>query len=142
VTVCDPVAERLETAARLSASRGVARGEELEPGTAALAVDAAGVEATWCAAVAAVENGGDIVVLGLGQAEGPFPMAVLVRRAIRLRGQFAYSRADFAGAVEILAEGDLELGWLSEAPLAEGAGSFAGLVDRPAEHVKVLLAAG
>ena len=32
-------------------------------------------------------------------------MAVLVRRAIRLRGQFAYSRADFARAVELLAEG-------------------------------------
>jgi threonine dehydrogenase-like Zn-dependent dehydrogenase len=67
-------------------------------------------------------------------------MAQLVRRAIHLRGQFAYTRADFARALEILAEGDLPLDWLSTAPLAEGAVAFADLVDRPAEHTKILLA--
>jgi len=62
-----------------------------------------------------------------------------VRRAIRLRGQFAYSRADFARAVEILGEGDLDLRWLSDAPLAEGAQAFANLVERPDKFSKVLL---
>jgi alcohol dehydrogenase len=66
-------------------------------------------------------------------------MAVLVRRAIRLRGQFAYSRTDFARAVAILGEGDLGLDWLSDAPLSEGAEAFANLVDRPAQYAKVLL---
>jgi threonine dehydrogenase-like Zn-dependent dehydrogenase len=78
-------------------------------------------------------------MVGLGQAEAAFPMALLVRRAITLRGQFAYTRADFARAVEILADGDLDLGWLSDAPLAEGADAFANLVDRPAEFAKVIL---
>ena len=78
-------------------------------------------------------------MLGLGQAEGAFPMAVLVRRGITLRGQFAYSRADFARAVEVLAAGDLDVDWLSTAPLDDGAQAFADLVDRPAEHTKVLL---
>jgi len=78
-------------------------------------------------------------VLGLGQADAPFPMALLVRRAIVLRGQFAYTRRDFARAVEILAEGDLDLAWLSDAPLEAGAEAFANLVDRPAEYAKVLL---
>jgi threonine dehydrogenase-like Zn-dependent dehydrogenase len=139
VTVVDPVAERRENALRLGAHDGVASGDDLAAGGAGLVVDAAGFEATWRAAIAAVRNGGDIVVLGLGQADAPFPMAVLVRRAIVLRGRFAYTRADFDRAVAILAEGDLDLGWLSDAPLAEGAEAFANLVDRPAQYAKVLL---
>jgi threonine dehydrogenase-like Zn-dependent dehydrogenase len=139
VTVVDPVPERREHAFRLGAHAGVASGDELEPGFADIVVDAAGFEPTWRTALASVRNGGEIVMLGLGQAEGPFPMAVLVRRAIRLRGQFAYSRVDFARAVQLLARGDMDLGWLSDAPLDEGAEAFANLVDRPAEYAKVLL---
>ena len=67
-------------------------------------------------------------------------MAVLVRRAITLRGQFGYTRAEFARAVDVLADGDLPLDWLETAPLAEGAEAFANLVDRPAEHAKIVLA--
>jgi 2-desacetyl-2-hydroxyethyl bacteriochlorophyllide A dehydrogenase len=137
VTVVDPVAERRESALALGAHVGVAK---LEAGGFDLVVDAAGFEPTWRAGLAVVKSGGDIVMLGLGQAEATFPMAVLVRRGIRLRGQFAYSRADFARAVEILGEGDLGLHWLSDAPLADGAEAFANLVDRPAEFAKVLLA--
>jgi threonine dehydrogenase-like Zn-dependent dehydrogenase len=139
VTVVDPVPQRLDHAGALGADSAVAGADALEPGSAHLVVDAAGFEATWRAGVDVVRSGGEVVVLGLGQADAPFPMAVLVRRAISLRGQFAYSRADFARAVEILAEGDLELGWLSDAPLAEGARAFANLVERPAEYSKVLL---
>jgi threonine dehydrogenase-like Zn-dependent dehydrogenase len=131
VRAVDPVAERLETATALGATDF--------DGPATLAVDAAGFEATWRAAVDAVESGGTVVVVGLGTAEGRFAMAALVRRAITIRGQFAYSRGEFARAVEILAEGDLDLGWISEAPLAEGAQAFANLVEHPAEYAKVLL---
>jgi len=139
VTVVDPVAERRENALRLGASAGVASGEELPAAGATLVVDAAGFEVTWRAAIGAVRNGGDIVVLGLGEAEALFPMAVIVRRAIAVRGQFAYTRADFARALEILAEGDLDLAWLSDAPLSQGAEAFENLVDRPAQYAKVLL---
>jgi threonine dehydrogenase-like Zn-dependent dehydrogenase len=139
VTVVDPVPARLEHARRLGARTALAGADAVPPGAADVVVDAAGFEATWRAGVDAVRSGGTVVVLGLGQAEGSFPMAVLVRRAIALRGQFAYSRADFARAVEILAEGDLDLRWLSDAPLADGAQAFANLVERPAEYSKVLL---
>jgi threonine dehydrogenase-like Zn-dependent dehydrogenase len=132
VRAVDPVAERLETARRLGAT-------DFE-GPADLAVDAAGFEATWRASIDAVRNGGTVVVLGLGDAEGMLPMALVVRRAITFRGQFAYSRAEFARAVEILTETDLELDWLSDAALADGAQAFANLVERPAEFSKVLLA--
>ena len=140
VTAVDPLPERREQARRLGSAEATA---ELA-GDAAfdLVVDAAGFERTWRAGLAAVKSGGTIVMLGLGQAEAPFPMAQLVRRAILLRGQFAYTRADFARALAILAEGDLALDWLATAPLAEGAQAFADLVDRPAEHTKILLANG
>jgi threonine dehydrogenase-like Zn-dependent dehydrogenase len=131
VRAVDPVAERVATAELLGASRF---DEPVD-----LAVDAAGFESTWRAAIDSVENGGHVVVLGLGAAEGTFPMATVVRRAISVRGQFAYSRADFAKAVEILADEDLDLSWLSEAPLAEGARAFANLVERPAEYSKIVL---
>ena len=78
-------------------------------------------------------------MVGLGNAEATFPMALLVRRSIRLRGQFAYSRAEFQEAIDILAAGDLDLGWLDDAPLSAGAEAFANLVDRPAEFSKILL---
>jgi threonine dehydrogenase-like Zn-dependent dehydrogenase len=131
VRAVDPVASRLETARRLGATDF--------DGPADLAIDAAGFEATWRAAIEAVANGGQVVAVGLGQPEGSLPFNVIVRRAIRIRGQFAYSRADFARAVELLAEGDLDLSWTTDAPLAEGAQAFANLVERPAEFSKVVL---
>jgi threonine dehydrogenase-like Zn-dependent dehydrogenase len=134
VHAADPVPERLELARRLGAA-----GNDAEPQSADLAVDAAGFEATWRGGLDAVCNGGAVVMLGLGAAEGRFPMAVLVRRALAVRGQFGCSRADFARALEILAGGDLELGWLSRASLADGAAAFANLVERPAEYSKILL---
>ena len=131
VRAVDPVESRLETARLLGAT-------DFE-GPADLAVDAAGFEATWRAAIDAVKNGGQVVAVGLGQAEGSLPFNVIVRRAIRIRGQFAYSRADFARAVELLAEGDLDLTWTTDMSLAEGAQAFANLVERPAEFSKVVL---
>jgi L-iditol 2-dehydrogenase len=131
VRAVDPVASRLQTAHLLGATDF--------DGPADLVVDAAGFEQTWAAALEAVRPGGEVVVVGLGSAEGSFPMATLVRRAIRLRGQFAYTRAEFQQAVDILAEGDLALDWTTDAALADGAEAFANLVERPAEFSKVVL---
>jgi threonine dehydrogenase-like Zn-dependent dehydrogenase len=140
VTAVDPVPERRALAEELGAARAVAAADEIEAGSAELAVDAAGFEATWRGAIDSIRSGGTVVVLGLGQAEAPFPMASVVRRGLTVRGQFAYTRAEFARAVGILAEGDLDVGWLSTTALADGARAFADLVDRPAEYSKILLA--
>ena len=102
-------------------------------------LDAAGFEPTWRAAIDAVQSGGTVVMLGLGQAEGTFPMAVLVRRGITLRGQFAYSRSDFARAVEVLADGDLDARLALDGAARRRCAGVRDLVDRPAEHTKVLL---
>jgi threonine dehydrogenase-like Zn-dependent dehydrogenase len=137
VAAADPLAERRELALRLGAGRAVADAADVSG--CDLAVDAAGFEQTWRAAIDALSNGGTLVVLGLGQAEGGFPMAGLVRRAIVARGQFASSRADFADALDILAQGDLDVGWVQQAPLTAGALAFENLVDRPSEFTKVVL---
>jgi threonine dehydrogenase-like Zn-dependent dehydrogenase len=139
VTALDPVAERRAHATLLGAEAALAEGDDPDGMSFDLAIDAAGFEATWRTAVGAVRNGGAVVVVGLGQAAGPVPMAEIVRRSVHVRGQFAYSRADFAAAVEILSASDLDLGWIVERPLTEGADAVADLVDRPAEVTKVLL---
>jgi L-iditol 2-dehydrogenase len=139
VTALDPVPARRAHATLLGARTVLAEADEVEVASYDLAVDAAGFEATWRTAVRAVPSGGSVVVVGLGQAEGSMPMAEIVRRSIRVRGQFAYSRAEFAEAVDILAAGDLVLDWVVERPLSEGAAAFADLVDRPEEVTKVLL---
>ena len=140
VTAIDPLAARRELALRVGASRVAETADELEPQEAALVVDAAGFEATWRASLELVRSGGEVVVLGLGDAEGSFPMATLVRRGISMRGQFAYSRDDFSAALAILAEETLDLDWLSLEPLAHGASAFALLVEQPERYVKMLLA--
>ena len=66
-------------------------------------------------------------------------MAVVVRRAIRLRGHFAYSRADFQEALDILSDPNPAFDWIDEVPLGDGPEAFANLVDRPARFTKVLL---
>jgi threonine dehydrogenase-like Zn-dependent dehydrogenase len=141
VLALDPVPERRAVAERLGAASSA---EQADRGASFdLVVDAAGFAATWRIALDLAAPGGDVAMLGLGEAEGSFPMALLVRRAIRLRGQFAYTRAQFSRALDMLGGGlgeALDGEWLSVAPLAEGAEAFEHLVRDPAHYIKVLLA--
>jgi hypothetical protein len=66
-------------------------------------------------------------------------MATLVRRSIRVRGHFAYSRADFETALRVLEDRSLRFDWVNEAPLREGAFAFENLAGRPSQFTKVLL---
>jgi threonine dehydrogenase-like Zn-dependent dehydrogenase len=139
VVAIDPVAKRRAIALRLGAARVAESRDDIELPSFDAAVDAAGFELTWRVAIAAVRSGGSVIVVGLGEAEGSFPMAEVVRRAVSVRGQFAYTRADFSHAVGVLAEGQLDTSWIVEMALDYGAQAFANLVDRPAEYSKVLL---
>ena len=139
VMAVDPVSERLSHAERMGATASGRDAAEILPGWADLAVDAAGFETTWHAAVEAVSPGGTVVVVGFGQPEGVIPMASVVRRAVTLRGQFAYTRAEFARALAILAQDDLDVDWTAEMPLEDGERAFYQLVDDPAHYVKLLL---
>jgi len=141
VYAVDPIPARRALAERLGAAATDESVDQLDPAARSveLAIDAAGFETTWRECINAVQPGGAVVVIGLGQAEGAFPMATLVRRAVTMRGQFAYSRADFSRAIELLAQGDLELDWITERPLSDGAQAFSDLIDRPAQYSKILL---
>jgi threonine dehydrogenase-like Zn-dependent dehydrogenase len=140
VTAVDPLSERRALASRLGASTSAASVEELEPASVELVVDAAGFPASWQAALSLVVAGGEVVVLGLGAAEGPLAMAVLVRRGIRMRGQFAYSREDFAQALAALGSESMDVDWCLTQPLSEGATAFQRLVEEPSHYTKILLA--
>jgi len=87
-----------------------------------------------------VRSGGSVVVIGLGQAEGSMPVGDLVRRGITVRGQYAYTRADFEASLALLAGRPPRLDWVSVMNLEDGAEGFRRLVHEPADTIKVLLA--
>jgi len=141
VVAVEPVAERRAAAGALGAQVVLDKVEEIEPGSADVAVDAVGVQATWDGAIRGLRPGGELVLLGLGQASGPMPIADLVRRAITVRGHFAYTRADFANALQMLAERPPPDDWVEVLPLGDGADAFARLSESPPRATKIMLQA-
>ena len=73
-------------------------------GGAELVVDAVGSDATRAASVALLQPGGCAIWLGMHDMEATIPAFDLVVREQSIRGSFAYTDADFARAVELLAE--------------------------------------
>ncbi len=142
VSAADPVDARRALAGRLGAVTTVASAAELPAGFADVAIDAVAIEATWTAAVAAVRPGGSVGIVGLAQAEGVMPVGDLVRRAITVRGHYAYLREDFEAAVALLASDPPPLDWVEVVGLEDGAEAFRRLVEEPGSAVKVLLAPG
>ena len=142
VVAVDPVAARRERAARLGAARVLADAQEAEGFEADVAVDAVGAEPTWRAAVSSTRTGGEIVIVGLAQDEGGMPVAELVRRSLRVRGHFAYTRAEFDEALALLSQERLATDWLEVMPLVEGPAAFSRLADAPDGTAKILLRPG
>jgi len=69
-----------------------------------LVVDAVGADATRAASVKLLRPGGCALWLGMHDMEATIPAFDLVVREQTIRGVFAYTNADFARAVELLAE--------------------------------------
>lgn len=122
----DPV----QAAQRVSAGNGVD-----------VVIDAVGTDATRRAAIAAVRPGGTVVFLGLHEAESTLQANYIVRSETRIVGSFAYTPADFAEAVAMLARREVQAAsdWLEERPLDACAHSFAQLVDAPPAIAKIVL---
>jgi len=104
-------------------------------------IEAVGSQVTRQTAVKAVRAGGQVVLVGLHQAESPFEANFIVRSEIHVSGSFAYTPANFAQAVEMLLAGDIRPSaqWLEERPLADCAAAFAQLVDAPSAMAKIVL---
>lgn len=107
---------------------------------AAVTVDAVGSAMTRKQCVQAARNAGTLVLTGLHEETSAMPAAEITRREIVVHGCFAYSPANFAEAVDLLAQDKIRLDpWIVEAPLAEGGPWFDRLIDAPGNVAKVLL---
>ena len=78
--------------------------EDAVGGRVDLVVDAVGADATRAASVTLLRPGGCALWLGMHDTEATIPAFDLVVREQTIRGVFAYTDADFARAVELLAE--------------------------------------
>lgn len=139
VVAIDPLPERQVIAQTAGATSVASEYSPADHGVFDVAIDAAGFESTWKAGIDSLRPHGELVVLGLGQPKGVFPMATVVRRAIRVRGHFAYSRADFQESLDILGDPNLAFNWIDEVPLRDGPEAFADLAERPERYLKVVL---
>lgn len=107
---------------------------------AAVAIDAVGTAQTRAQCVQATRATGTVILSGLHQETSEIPAADIIRREILVKGSFAYSPANFARALELLAAGNIRLDpWIAEAPLAEGGQWFERLLNSPGNVSKVLL---
>jgi threonine dehydrogenase-like Zn-dependent dehydrogenase len=139
VVAVDPLPERQALALAAGASAVAASLSASYHGSFDVVLDAAGFELTWRTGIDSLRPGGELVVLGLGQADGAFPMATVVRRSIRVRGHFAYCRAEFEMAVRLLADRSFNFNWVDEVALSDGAVAFEKLAHRPSQFTKLLL---
>ena len=108
-----------------------------------VAIDAVGTGVTRTQCVAATRTTGMVILSGLHEETSTMPAADIIRREIVVRGAFAYSPANFATALALLAADAIRLDpWIVEAPLAEGGHWFDRLIDAPGNVAKVLLRPG
>lgn len=106
-----------------------------------IVIDAVGSTTTRQTAIKALRPGGIAVFVGLHEPASGLPANHIVRSEIKVTGSFAYTKADFATAVELLAAGAIRPSeeWLEERELSACADSFAELVDGSPTYSKIVL---
>jgi threonine dehydrogenase-like Zn-dependent dehydrogenase len=106
----------------------------------AVALDAVGTALTRAQCIAATRSAGTMILSGLHEEVSSMPAAEIIRREIVVKGSFAYSPANFARALEMLARAEIRLDpWITQAPLEDGGHWFDRLIDAPGNVSKVLL---
>ena len=107
---------------------------------AAVTVDAVGTAGTRQQCIAATRATGLMLLSGLHEETSAMPAADIIRREIVVKGSFAYTPANFATALDLLAADKIRLDpWITEAPLPDGGKWFDRLIDAPGDVSKVLL---
>ncbi|GIH16169.1 alcohol dehydrogenase catalytic domain-containing protein [Rugosimonospora africana] len=133
VTVVDRSPQRLELARRLGAT-------STEPELAGefdAVIDAVGSPVTRRAGIDRVRPGGTCVWLGLADPDPGFDGNALVRQEKRVVGSFAYSPDDFATALALAAE--LDLDWTTPVGLEQSREVFLALAGGAMEPVKAVI---
>jgi threonine dehydrogenase-like Zn-dependent dehydrogenase len=133
VAVVDVVPERLDLAERLGATEC----RTSLDGEYDVVVDAVGKASTRRSAVAAVRPAGTAVLIGLAEPEAGFDANDLVRSEKRVVGSFAYAPQDFAEALELA--GDVDLDWVTPVSLADSQRTFMALAEGAALPVKAVI---
>jgi threonine dehydrogenase-like Zn-dependent dehydrogenase len=106
-------------------------------------IDAVGRESTRRLAVEAVRPGGRVVLLGLHDDVTGLSGHDLIRREILVTGSYAYTDAEFAVALALLADGRAGIGALPAVqPLESTPDLFARLAAGPTPEVKLFVAPG
>jgi threonine dehydrogenase-like Zn-dependent dehydrogenase len=139
VAVVEPNESRRRLAAELGAADVHGSLAEVEPAVD-LVLDAVGTAATRRGAVELARQGGVCVFVGLHDDESSLPFHTVIRRSVTVRGSYAYARAEFARALEWLADGRAGIGELTPVlPLERGPEVFAELASAPPARIKVFL---
>jgi threonine dehydrogenase-like Zn-dependent dehydrogenase len=90
-------------------------------------LDAVGVAATRQATIHRTRPGGTAIWIGLAHDSAEIPGNTVVRGERTIRGSFAYTPEEFAAAVALAP--DLELDWTTQVPLERAADVFYSLAD-------------
>lgn len=100
-----------------------------------------GIPAGLSAAVEATRIQGTILLGGLAHAPVPFPSAPAVMKELTLRGARVYRSAEFAGALRLLAAGEIDAERLvtRTVPLARGIGDAFGALKASRDEMKILI---
>jgi 2-desacetyl-2-hydroxyethyl bacteriochlorophyllide A dehydrogenase len=148
IAVVDVNAERLAVAQTLGATQ-IINARETDP-VAALrnlwadgadaVIDAHGSQLVRDQSVKSVKKGGEVLLLGLHEVQTTLDFTAIVRNEIRLQGSFAYNAADFAQALELIANDEIDLSaWTETLPLEQGQAAFDRLTTDPGATMKIVL---
>jgi L-iditol 2-dehydrogenase len=149
VMVTDVDARRLALATAWGADRAVnGRDDDVIKAAKSLAqygpvavIDAVGSDVTRQQAIAAVQPGGRVVLIGLHAEHSPLAANYVIRQEINVAGTFGYTNNNFVAAVAMLARNEVPISdeWLNQRPLQEGQRSFEELIDSRSSYAKIVL---
>jgi len=105
-----------------------------------LVIDACGTSAARQAAFDLCRPGGQVVLLGMGEQRSEIDFVTSIRKEHRVAMSFAYTPADFKGALKLLEAGEIDLSpWTAEMPLDEGQKAFERMTSTPGATLRMVL---
>jgi 2-desacetyl-2-hydroxyethyl bacteriochlorophyllide A dehydrogenase len=127
-------------AANVSTDEGRQQAKEFAGHGLDLVLDASGVGPARQTAFDRCRSGGLVVLLGMGQERSEIDFVTSIRKEHRVAMSFAYTPADFARALQLLVDGEIDLSpWTVELPLEQGQQAFERMTSAPGETLKMLL---
>jgi threonine dehydrogenase-like Zn-dependent dehydrogenase len=148
ILVEDVSEARLETVRKMGATLAVNAGTE--EGRAEglrfagygldLVLDACGTSAARQAAFDLCRPEGVVVLLGMSERRSEIDFVTSIRKEHRVAMSFAYTPADFEGALKLLKDGEIDLSpWTVEMPIKEGQKAFERMATAPGATLRMVL---